>query len=450
MTEVTGKMLRIACVVAITLVAGAVGAQQEQTPQPYDLQRVVATAVENHSSLRVSAAEVSVAEAQTRQAAAHFRPQISANAGYTRLEEAPSFTIGGMGTLTFGEKDNWLLNVDMQYPLSTGGRLEGMVDGARAAVDMAQEDLQRQEQTVAGNAAQAYFRALEARRMIAVLKEQITALEEAVRVSSAMYDQEVVAKIDVLRPSVALGGARDALRQVQTSYRIALAALAEAMGLPPGTPLEITESPTEHAAPASPDEAWEAAWELRPEVHKLAAQVRATEAQLRIARSQSKPQVGLWARSEFERQTFYPETGTLAAGVMVTQSISDGGASRAAVDEAQARLEQLKAADEQLRYGIAVQVQVAIGQIESATARVDMTAGSVELAQEALRLAQIGYRNGVTPMLDLLQAQAALTKAEADHEGALSAVRQAYANFDYAMGYIVGRGPADGAAPEEG
>lgn len=438
MTEVTQKMRRAVGVVMILLVTVVAGAQEQQ-PRTYDLERVVATAVNNHSSLRVSAAEIAAARARTRQAAAHFRPQISAEGGYTRLEEAPSFTVGDMGTLTFGEEDNWNLALDMKYPLSTGGKLDAMVDGARAAVDMAEEDLLRREQTVAINAAQAYFRALEARRMIAVLREQITALEEAVRVASAMYDQEVVAKIDVLRPSVALGGARNALQQAETGYNVALAALAETMGLPPGTPLQIEETPTEHAPTGSPDEAWEAAWQVRPEVQRLAARERAAQAQLHIARSQDRPQVGLWARSEFERQTFYPETGTLSAGVMVTQNISDGGASRAAVDEARARLEQLEAADEQLRYGIAVQVQVAIGEIESARERVDTTAGSVELAREALRLAQIGYRNGVTPMLDLLQAQAALTGAQMDHEGAVSALRQAYANFDYAMGYVVGR-----------
>jgi len=438
MTEVTKSMLRRVSVVTLILIAGVAGAQQEQAPQTYDLQRVVETAVNNHSSLRVSAAEVAAAQAKTRQAAAHFRPQISGEAGYTWLEEAPSFTIPGMGTLTFGEQDNWNLALDMKYPLSTGGKLEGMVEGARAAVDMAEDDLQRQEQTVAINAAQAYFRALEARRMITVLEEQITALEEAVRVSSAMYDQEVVAKIDVLRPSVALTGAQNSLQQTRTSYNSALAALAEAMGLPPGTPLQIEESESEHASTGSPDEAWEAAWNLRPEVAKLDARMRAARAQLRIARSQNRPQVGLWARSEFERQTFYPETGTLSAGVMVTQNISDGGAASAAADEARARLEQLEAADEQLRYGIAVQVQVAIGEIQSAQERVDTTASAVELAREALRLAQVGYQNGVTPMLDLLQAQAALTKALMDHEGALSALRQAYANFDYAMGYVVG------------
>ncbi len=442
-------MLRKVSVITTLLIMGAACAQQDEQVQTYDLQQVVTTALENHSSLRMSASEVMAARAQVGQMAAHFRPQINAQAGYALLEEAPSFAMPNMGTLVFGEKDNWTLNLALQYPLYTGGKLEAMKSGAQSAVVMANEDLQRQRQTVANNAAQAYFRAWEARRMMGVLDEQITMLEEAVRVSTAMYEQGVVAKIDMLRPTVALGGARNALVQVQTGYATALAALVEAMGLPPGTPIDIAEAPLDRAAPGSPDEEWRLAWQLRPEVRNLQARKSAVRAQLGIARSQLRPQVGLWARSEFERPTSYSETGTMSGGLMLTQTLTDGGASRAAVREAKARLDQLDAADEYLRYGIAVQVRAAINQIESAQARADTAAATVELAREALRLAQVGYANEVSTMLDVLQAQTGLTAAAAEHEGALSSIRQAYAEYDYAMGRIVGKQSA-ASPPAEG
>lgn len=442
-------MFRKIGVILTFLVAVAACAQEAEQVPVYNLQQVVRTALESHSSLRMSAGEVLAARAQVGQVAAHFRPQISAQAGYTLLEEAPSFSMPNMGTLVFGEEDNWTLNLGLQFPLYTGGKLEAMKSGAQAAVAMADEDLQRQRQTVANNAAQAYFRALEARRMIGVLQEQTTMLEEAVRVASAMYEQEVVAKIDMLRPTVALGGARNALSEVQTGYHTALAALVETMGLPPGTVIDIEETPLDHPAPGAPDEEWQLAWQLRPEVRNLQAQQAAVRAQLAIARSQLRPQVGLWARSEFERPSFYPETGTLSGGLMVTQTLTDGGASRAAVREAKARQEQLKAADEYLRYGIAVQVQVTISQIENARKRADTAASTLELAREALRLAQVGYANEVSTMLDVLQAQAAQTAAAADYEGAMSAVRQAYAEYDYAMGRIVDE-PSTNALTTEG
>jgi len=206
--------------------------------------------------------------------------------------------------------------------------------------------------------------------------------------------------------------------------------------LHPGTQIEIVDVDVDRDVPGGVQDAWQEAWSMRPELRSLRAKRQAMEAQLQIARSEKRPQVGLWARAEVVRPTFYPETGTVSGGVMATQSILDGGTARAAIREAQARLDQLAAADEQLRYGIAVQVQAAHNQIVSSLARVQTTSRSAELASEALRLAQLGYANGVTPMLDLLQAQAALTKADADHEASLSALKQAFVEYDYATGVL--------------
>jgi len=144
--------------------------------------------------------------------------------------------------------------------------------------------------------------------------------------------------------------------------------------------------------------------------------------------------VGLFVRSEFERPTFYPDTGNLSGGVMIRQKLSDGGAASQAVAEARARLEQLERVEEQTKYGIAVQVQVAMSGLTSAQTRLKTTEPAVKLAAEALRLSQVGYANGVMSLTDLLQAQSALTKASADYEGARSAWRQSLVELDYAMG----------------
>jgi len=58
----------------------------------------------------------------------------------------------------------------------------------------------------------------------------------------------------------------------------------------------------------------------------------------------------------------------------------------------------------------------------------------------ALRLMQVGYANGVMPLTDVLQSLAALTKASANNEGALSALRQALVELDYAMGRLAADG----------
>lgn len=423
-------------VLAFLLLTAALAYAQDQAAPVYDLDAVIKTALEKHPSLPAAAQEVAAAQARVRQVQAHFRPQINAEAGYIRLEEDPTFSVAGFGTMHFGKADNWTANLGVEYPLYTGGKLEGMKTGAQAGVQMSEEQLARQRQTVAVNAARAYYRLLEVQRMLPVLTDQVKALQEVVRDATAMFEQGTVAKVDVLRAQVALSGAQSSVTDLQANGAAARSMLVEALGLPPGSPLTIKETETALAAPTAADKPWEQAWQKRADLRVLEAQKQAVQAQLSIARSDQRPQIGLFARSEFERPTFYPETGTLSGGIVIRQNLFDGGASRQAVAEAQARLVQLDRAEEQLRYGIAVQVQVALSGLESARARLATTEPAVGLAKEALRLAQIGYANGVTPLTDVLQAQTALTKANADYEGARSALRQAWVELQYALGDI--------------
>jgi outer membrane protein TolC len=430
-------MARALTLMVLLLAAGLGQAQTEQTSAPpYDLPEVLRLALERHASLRAGESEVAAAQARIRQVTAHFRPQFSAEAGYIRLEEQPSLDVDGMGAMTYGSRDNWLASLGLEYPLSTGGKLEGMRSGAEAAANISRQDLERRRQTAAINAARAFFRLLEANRMSPVVAAQVTALEEAVRSAEAMQAQGVAARIDVLRAQVALTGARQSLEQLRAGQEAARTMLAETMGLPPGSPVDIIETEPETAVPEFSREQWTAAWESRPELRSLAARRRALEAQLRVDHSARRPQLGLFAKAELERATAYPDTGVLSGGVVLRQSLGDGGASRAAEAVTQAQLEQLAAMEEQAKYGIAVEVQVAISGLLSARSRVAMTAPAVDLAREALRLVQVGYANGVTPMTDVLDAQAALTRAGADYEGALSALRQARAEYEYAMGSI--------------
>lgn len=431
-------MLARLLVGTILLFSAAAALAQDAAQAPYDLETVIDTALARHPTLQAGAREISAAEARVRQVQAHFRPQINAEAGYMRLQEGPSFTVEGMGTMEFGDPDNWTANLGLELPLYTGGKLESMREAARAGVRMTELGLTRRRQTVAINAARAFYRLLEANRMLPVITAQGEALQEVVRVAEAMAAEGVVANIDAMRAQVALTGAQASLEQLQADRAAARAMLVEAMGLPPGTPVEIAESQDTATVPELTRDQWQAAWDSRPDLHAIEAQKRAAQAQINIARSESKPQVGFFARSEFERATFYPETGTLSGGIVIRQKVSDGGATRQAVAEAEAKLDQLQAVEEQVKYGIAVQVQVAISNLRSAQARIEMVTPAVTLAEEALRLTQIGYANGVIPLTDVLQAQAALTKARADYEGALSSRRQAAAEYDYAMGRTTG------------
>ena len=77
--------------------------------------------------------------------------------------------------------------------------------------------------------------------------------------------------------------------------------------------------------------------------------------------------------------------------------------------------------------------QAYIGVVEAAE-RIGATEKAVESAQENLRLAQGRYDAGVGTILDLTDAQLALTNAEADQVRALTDHKLALASLDRFVG----------------
>ena len=65
------------------------------------------------------------------------------------------------------------------------------------------------------------------------------------------------------------------------------------------------------------------------------------------------------------------------------------------------------------------EVDLAWVEINDSEVQVEARRKALSLAKETLRLSQVGYREGVTPQLDLLEAQSNLTAARKDYSQSL-------------------------------
>jgi outer membrane protein TolC len=354
-----------------------------------------------------------------------------------RTETNPYFKIAAFGgPVVFGFEDNFMWDLQVQYPLYTGGKVEALRRQAGAGVQAAQQQRARTRQTVAAEAGRGYFDVLKARALAGVMGDQVAALHEALRAAQAMHKEGVAPKIDVLRPEVALRSAEEALLRTGEMYDLAVAALARAMGLDPGATVAVTESEFKLDAPTNVEAARQEAYARRPEFGELAARRQALEAGLTVARSDRLPKVGVFAKEEFWRYSFQPKWGDLSAGIAVEQNVFDGHLTRNKLREIEAQITQLDAGREALRQGIGLEVTQAYTTARTSAERVTTIRKALSLAEEAFRLAQVGYKNQVTPMLDVLQAQAALTKARADYEVSRFDHQQALVDLALALGRV--------------
>jgi len=156
------------------------------------------------------------------------------------------------------------------------------------------------------------------------------------------------------------------------------------------------------------------------------ADEKAAEAQLRLARSQRLPDVTLSAGIRR-----LPINNDVAAvfGVSVPLPFFNSGAS--SVAQASAERDRVAA----LRRAAELENEQAIGQaqadVANAAAAARTAAGpSLAAAQEAARIARIGYREGKFGQLDLLEAERTLAETRSGAIDALAAFHNAQAQLD--------------------
>ena len=80
--------------------------------------------------------------------------------------------------------------------------------------------------------------------------------------------------------------------------------------------------------------------------------------------------------------------------------------------------EQDRIALEQKELDIKSEVETAWSDIDTSRRSLRASEKALELAKGTLRLAEVGYREGVTPQLDLLDAQSSLTLAQLEYNRA--------------------------------
>ena len=167
------------------------------------------------------------------------------------------------------------------------------------------------------------------------------------------------------------------------------------------------------AAPLPPytlDQARVFAVARSPDVRAADATVRADEAALSAARLYREPTLSLQAIDIRSKDvTSFSREDTLQAAV--TLPLSDGGLGREQVREAQAALAGAQAQVTQTRRTVLASVSAAYLTAGSRRRQVAAALATQQIAQETYDKTRLGYQNGLFPLINVLNAQAALTQA---------------------------------------
>jgi outer membrane protein TolC len=340
--------------------------------------------------------------------------------------------------------------LSVSQPLWAGGRIDAGIDGAERQADAARQGRERARQELVYRVTDRYTGAVVAARAVEVRREGLEVARESVKLTRDLYEAGLVVESDLLQARVRESEAEAALADAEAGAQVARSALNLELGRALDTPMTLPESVDLPAA----DEAAEAvelaaliaeATDRRPDLGAAQARVQAARAGVRRARGGRLPEIGWSGAFEADSEEPFDDPGSnWTVGVGLRWTAFDGFATSARVERARAELDRAERLAERAEQGIALEVEAALEELHTARLRWDEAVRSVELARRSAAIVQDRYKEGLTTVVELLQAQTLETG---------SRVRELRARRDLAMaraGLDLALGRADGPAADEG
>lgn len=409
------------CVIGWGSAVEAVRAEQaEQAPRLLTLKAALDTAVAHSPSLQQARAQSDAAEGRTVQARSALLPQLTGTASYARVHGLGTAQLGATaGSSTAGLTSNGqgtynrfsigaaVTQVLWDYGAIESLRASGLSFDAQRATERATA-LQTQL-----DVRTRFFEAVAARALIHVQEE----LLQNQRLNSDEVAQFVKVgvrpEIDLLQAQTDFANARVQLLSAQNTYAVAKAALRQTIGMRDAGSFEVADDKLgemqqeTRALSMLVDDAIA----HRPEIVSLERSRAAARASIAAAKAGYLPALAASAGiTEVGREVDDLSTNW-NLGVSLSWQVFQGGLTSGQVAEARA----LAIVQDSQLDAIRLQVQY---DVEQAKSTIENTQASLSAADEALRLArsqleqaQGRYREGISTIIELRDAQFALTSA---------------------------------------
>ena len=400
------------------LVAGSAQAQTLVVADSLDLDGTIRAVLEANPALTALDEQVTAATSRVAQSRGGLLPNITGTASYTRLDPVAKVPFPGANGETreiqFAPNNNYDAHLTAQYLLLDFGRNNATIDLAESQRVTATDNILVTRRDLAYGATQAYYSILFLRESIKVQEAQIASLQQHQRDMEKRVQGGVSTRFDVTTTRVRISQAENARIDLQNQLRNQQVQLGRLLHRP-----EYAEVPVRGRfdyAPTAVDVNAQLALarENRPEV-KLARDAENTaNLQLKLVEKSNLPSLGAGLQVG-GRNGYQPNIDRFRANstgvVQLSVPIYDGNRNKNQRAEAAANIRATQARTQDLQEQIRADVQQAMNNLQTGTARYDNAVVQIEQATEALTRARARYRYDVGTNLDVLDAETSLAQA---------------------------------------
>ncbi|HWH69005.1 MAG TPA: TolC family protein [Candidatus Sulfotelmatobacter sp.] len=381
-------------------------ARAEALP-PLTLQQAHETALRNHPRISVAELTALASRQSARQARAGFFPQVSANvvAVGTAENNTRLAAIGALNNPSIFDRNAEGLMISQL--ITDFGRTANLSQSAKLRARAAEQKTQATREQILLAVDGAFFSALQAQAVTRVAQQTVTNRQVLLDQVSALASNKLRSELDVSFAKVNLEDARLLWSRTQNDLQASFTQLANLMGLTEPRSYQLLEQPLPAPASTNVADFVQQALRQRPDLLSLRNEQQAALRFARAERAARYPTIAAVGSAGVVpiHDPQLQEDAYAAAGLTLTVPLYAGGLYAARQEEAALRAQAAEAAVRDQENNVIRDVRITWLNAQNAFERLQISRNLLENARQSFNLAQARYKEGISSIVELNQAQ---------------------------------------------
>ena len=412
------------------------------------LDKALNVALSENPTIKVAEREIEKVDYSRKEAWAGLIPSISAEGSYNRnirkpvmfLSEDMAAGFGGSTTIEIGSDNSYSASVSAAVPLFNMSLFRN-IQMTELQMKSALESARQSRINMVSEVKKAYFNCLLANDSYNVMHRSLQNARENYENTRQLFAQGAAAEYDVIRSEVQVRNLEPSLTEAKNGREVALWMLRILLGLEREVPVKFEENLMAfnqliEAMPSVPEQDISQNTDIR----QLNIQELQLDKQFDLTRAQRFPTLSAFVNFQYQAQANhfqfndYTWAKPVVAGLQLQIPVFNGFARHYQEKQVEISLEQISFQRENVERQISVSLLNAHSAMEAAAEKVESGKVAVSQAERGYQIAQTRYETGVGTLLELNDAEVALTQSRLNLNQARFDFLSARADYEKVLG----------------
>lgn len=379
------------------------------------LQQILQKVTSSYPTVLKAQEAINSADAAIGLARSGYYPDISGQAGYTRLGPGSKLSIPMLGSFELYPQNNYNAELDVRQTIYDFSKTSRNVKMEESGKSVSEKSVELVKQKLNLVTVISYYTLVYLQEALKINDAQLDNLKDHLAFITKKKETGSATQYEILSTQVRISTAENQKVDIQAAIKTQQASLNSLLGFPVNTDLKVKHTLALGNYGINDDSLVHFALEHRYEMIVAGLKEEHAALHLKVVKVQDNPVLDAFLSGGL-KNGFFPNINALtpnfAAGVGLRVPIFDATRRKNTIRLANVEINVLKQETEQTRREISSEVYQNEAQLTASLQKIKQSEMQVKQANEALALAKVSFSSGVITNLDLLDAETAASESE--------------------------------------